>query len=183
MFADLDWFFRVSWTNITWNFFFRLKQSLSTWETIMRFYLPCRGRGLRWSGASRSSVIHSGFTNMFQIKTFFSKTQNLWQYAKTIFGILSPTEGAGMVLSVASRSWLVLSGFPNTYHVKIFLRNSKIRISSYISSWMFIFPTVRVGGGMMGCVSISSDSFEFFQHFAAQNFSPIRKIRKVREKP
>jgi len=79
---------------------------------------------------------------------------------------------------------LVLSGFPNTFHVKIFFQNSKIRKLSYMYTTMEAYLAHSWGGdGTMGCVSISSDLFEFFKHFSARNFFPIPRIRKVREKP
>ena len=73
MFADLDWIFRVSWTHIMWIFYSQTQKIAKYVRNIMRSYLPCRGRGMRWLGPFWSLVIHSGFTNMFQIKTFLPK--------------------------------------------------------------------------------------------------------------
>jgi len=77
------------------NFIPRLKNSLSTWGTIMRPYLPCRGRGMKWSGASWSSEIHSGFMNMFQIRTFFPKLKTSDSMQKPYVGSFLPQKGQG----------------------------------------------------------------------------------------
>jgi len=87
--ADLDRFFRVWRTHSMWTFLPKLKKSSSTWETIMRSYLPCRGRGMGRSGVSRSSVIHSGFTIIFQVQTFFPKLKNSESTQKP-YGALFP---------------------------------------------------------------------------------------------
>jgi len=96
MFADLDRFFRVSWTHIMWIFFPQTKTIAKYVRNIMRSYLPCRGRGMRWSGASWSSVIHSGFTNMFQIKTFLPKLKTCDSTQKPYVGSFLPQKGQGL---------------------------------------------------------------------------------------
>jgi len=74
------------------NFFPRLKKSSSTWETIMRSYLPCSGRG--W-GFSWSLVIQSGFTNMLQIKNFFPKLKTSDSTQKPYVGSFLLQKGQG----------------------------------------------------------------------------------------
>jgi len=147
MFADLDWFFQISWTHIMWKFYFQTQKSLSTWETIMSSYLPCKGGGgIRWSGASWSSVIHSGFTNMFQIKTFFPKLKTSDSMRKLYVGSSLPQKRQGWCYRLhPDLDWF----FPvsRVHSMWKFSSKTKIRKLIYISSWRLIYPTVRVGVG------------------------------------
>jgi len=95
MFADLDWFFRVSWTDITWKFFSLTKKIAKYVRNHHEVLLTLQGRGRRWSGASWSSEIHSGFMNMFRIKIFFPKLKTSDRTQKPYVGPFHPQKGQG----------------------------------------------------------------------------------------
>jgi len=144
----------------------------------MRSYLPCRVRGMRWSGASWSSVIHSGFMNMFQIKTFFPKLKTSDNTQKPYVGSFLWQKGQGWCYRLhPDLDWF----FPVSWIHCMWKFSAKTQ-KLYIIIEAY-FPLSWGGGGTIGCVSISSGSSEFFTHFSAQNFFPIPKIRKVHEKP
>ena len=86
---DLEWLIRVSQTHFVWNFFSETRKMAKYMRNHYEALFIHTGWGVERSGTSRSSVIHSGFANMFQIKNFFrnSKTRKV---RKNLKGVLSP---------------------------------------------------------------------------------------------